>query len=330
MLLSVIKRKSFGSFGPSGSFRACGSSRTCGSLTRGEVNVPTRTGPDSDRFSCVLRIVAIDGPQLTIRPAGEGADIRTLFADRRIGRTRLIAGGAIHGIAVGLLLAIAWLIPPKAYETVLPERLREDIVWLAQPGAGGGGGGNPTPEPPRPAEMKEPVAVPAVAPPEPTPVPVVPVMEPPALLPIETLTATLENAIGAIAPPSVNRGGGGAGDGAGPGKGDGLGPGSDRGAGGDAYEPGNGVELPVPIRRVRPLYTSDAVLARVQGTVGLDCVVLADGTVGACNVAQQIRPPFGLHEEAIKAAHQWRFRPGTRLGEPVPVRVRIELTFSLR
>jgi hypothetical protein len=34
--------------------------------------------------------------------------------------------------------------------------------------------------------------------------------------------------------------------------------------------------------------------------------------------------------EAIKAAKQWRFSPGTRLGEPVPVVVSIELSFTLR
>jgi len=39
---------------------------------------------------------------------------------------------------------------------------------------------------------------------------------------------------------------------------------------------------------------------------------------------------FGLDLEAMKAARQWRFRPGTRLGEPVAVQVVIELTFTLR
>ena len=270
------------------------------------------------------------GSHLSIRPEGDGADVRKLFADQPVGRARFASGVVIHLVAFLLLLVVARLIPQQAYETILPERLREDIVWMTQPGPGGGGGGNQNPEPPKPAEMKEPVAVPAVAPPEPTPVPVVPVIEPPTIVPTEILATALENAIGAIAPPSVSPGGGGAGDGAGPGRGDGLGPGSDRGVGGDVYQPGNGVEAPVPIRQVRPLYTSEAVLAKVQGTVGLNCVVFPDGSVDACDVAQQIRPPFGLHEEAIKAARQWRFRPGTRLGEPVPVRVRIELTFSLR
>ena len=39
---------------------------------------------------------------------------------------------------------------------------------------------------------------------------------------------------------------------------------------------------------------------------------------------------FGLDQEAVKAARQWRFVPGMRLGEPVAVRITIELTFTLR
>ena len=39
---------------------------------------------------------------------------------------------------------------------------------------------------------------------------------------------------------------------------------------------------------------------------------------------------FGLDNEAVKAARQWRFKPGTRLGQPVPVLVTIELSFALR
>ena len=55
-----------------------------------------------------------------------------------------------------------------------------------------------------------------------------------------------------------------------------------------------------------------------------------DGSVGDVQVVRSLDPTFGLDQEAIKAARQWRFAPGTRLGEPVPVLVTIELTFTLR
>ena len=54
---------------------------------------------------------------------------------------------------------------------------------------------------------------------------------------------------------------------------------------------------------------------------------------GVCTDARVIRsldPKFGLDQEAVKAAGQWRFRPGTWFGQPVPVLVTIEITFTLR
>jgi protein TonB len=84
------------------------------------------------------------------------------------------------------------------------------------------------------------------------------------------------------------------------------------------------------LREVRPQYTSDAMRAKVQGTVLLECVVRPDGSVGDVQILRSLDGVFGLDQEAIKAAKQWRFAPGTRLGEPVPVLITIELTFTLR
>ena len=88
--------------------------------------------------------------------------------------------------------------------------------------------------------------------------------------------------------------------------------------------------LPKPLREVKPQYTADAMRAKVQGTVLLECVVLPDGSVGKVEVVRSLDSAFGLDQEAIKAAKQWRFAPGTRFGEPVAVLVTIELTFTLR
>ena len=72
----------------------------------------------------------------------------------------------------------------------------------------------------------------------------------------------------------------GTGSGIGPGTGSGLGPGSGGGTGGGVYRLGNGVTTPRVLREVKPQYTSDAMRAKVQGTVLLECVVQPDGTVG--------------------------------------------------
>jgi len=93
--------------------------------------------------------------------------------------------------------------------------------------------------------------------------------------------------------------------------------------------PGNGVTLPRVLKELRPQYTSQGMRAKIQGTVMIECVVLTDGTVGDIKVVRSLDPFNGLDEAAITAAKQWRFSPGTRNGQPVPVIVTIELTFTL-
>ncbi len=102
------------------------------------------------------------------------------------------------------------------------------------------------------------------------------------------------------------------------------------GTGGGEYRPGSGVTTPRILREVKPQYTADALRAKIQGTVMVDAVVLPDGTVGRVEVVKSLDSVFGLDQEAIKAAKQWRFAPGLKQGVPVPVLVTIELTFNLR
>jgi protein TonB len=80
----------------------------------------------------------------------------------------------------------------------------------------------------------------------------------------------------------------------------------------------------------KPQYTSQAMRAKIQGTVLLECIVQPDGTVGQVRVLRSLDPTFGLDQEAIKAARNWRFKPGIRRGEPVAVLVTIEMAFTLR
>ena len=84
------------------------------------------------------------------------------------------------------------------------------------------------------------------------------------------------------------------------------------------------------MKEVRPQYTAQAMRAKVEGRVLLECVVLPDGTAGSIKVLRSLDSSFGLDQEAIKAARQWQFAPGTRFGQPVPVLVTIEIAFILR
>jgi protein TonB len=100
--------------------------------------------------------------------------------------------------------------------------------------------------------------------------------------------------------------------------------------GGGAYQPGAGITLPRVLREVKPQYTADAMRAKIQGSVWLQCIVMPDGSVGEVKVTKSLDPIFGLDQEAIKAARGWRFSPGMKQNEPVPVIITIELTFTLR
>jgi TonB family protein len=279
---------------------------------------------------------AVESSHLTVRPETDGPrEVRFMFDQpdgQRIGRS-LGAGLLTELVVVGIVLLVMALLPKKVYQAVLPDRLADDIVWLSQPGpGGGGGGGNKMPDPPKKAELKGQEKISVPTPPEPKPEP--PKEEPPPEtlnIPAQTLAAATQVLPGALTPnPDTLSTGSGSGTGAGAGQGSGLGPGFGGGTGGGAYRPGNGVQLPQPLREVKPQYTADAMRAKVQGTVLLECVVLPDGSVGSVEVVRSLDSTFGLDQEAIKAAKQWRFRPGTRFGEPVAVLVTIELTFTLR
>jgi protein TonB len=89
-----------------------------------------------------------------------------------------------------------------------------------------------------------------------------------------------------------------------------------------------GITPPRVVKRVHPAYTAEARAARIQGLVELECVVLSNGTIGDVRVVKTLDP--GLDAEAIKAVRQWRFEPGAKDGQPVAVRVAIEMTFTLK
>jgi TonB family protein len=96
------------------------------------------------------------------------------------------------------------------------------------------------------------------------------------------------------------------------------------------YAPGQGVLAPRILKEVAPKYTDEARDARIQGTVTLEIVVLKDGTVGDVKVTKSLDTVHGLDEQAVKAIKQWVFEPGQKDGKPVPVRVVVEMTFTLK
>ena len=99
-------------------------------------------------------------------------------------------------------------------------------------------------------------------------------------------------------------------------------------AGEQVYKPGEGVSAPTVVKDVKPNYTPDAMRRRVQGLVGMSCVVKADGNVGDCTVTRPLDE--ALDQEAVRVAKQWQFKPGMMDGQPVAVEISIEMSFTLR
>jgi periplasmic protein TonB len=256
---------------------------------------------------------------------------------------------AVELSAIALIAIVSRSTPrPSAVPMVRADSSADArIVWLHQPGpgGGGGGGGNHMPDPPRRAERSgsDRVTIPA-APPRSMPTPSA-ADEPPRVAAIEIPAMPLASdrslQVGSIdappRPPSPSqgpgsRGGAGTGPLGGDGAGDGPGyrDGRDGNTGGGVSRPGDGTTWPIPLSQPRPNYTPDAMRARLQGSVLLECIVGRDGLVDEVRVIRALDTAFGLDDEAIKAAKRWRFRPATRMGVPVPVAITIELTFTIR
>jgi len=93
------------------------------------------------------------------------------------------------------------------------------------------------------------------------------------------------------------------------------------------YKKADGVTLPVLVKEVHASYTPDTLRARVQGLVRLEGVVLPDGTVGDVRITSPLNPQ--LDAECLRVFRQWIFKPGTKDGVAVPVRIEVEMTFTL-
>jgi TonB family protein len=91
--------------------------------------------------------------------------------------------------------------------------------------------------------------------------------------------------------------------------------------------PGQGVLPPRILKEVKATYPPEAMKARLEGIVRLECVVEADGTVGDVRVLEGL--DASLDAAAIGALKEWRFAPGTRNGTPVPVLVEVEISFRI-
>jgi TonB family protein len=89
----------------------------------------------------------------------------------------------------------------------------------------------------------------------------------------------------------------------------------------------NGVGIPQLTYEVKAEYTETAWRSRTQGTVILSAVFTSDGRLTKIKVIHGL--PNGLTEKAIEATQKLRFKPATKKGKPIDVRMKLEIPFNL-
>jgi protein TonB len=81
------------------------------------------------------------------------------------------------------------------------------------------------------------------------------------------------------------------------------------------------------ISSVPPVYPSLARSQHISGDVKIDALIDVNGHVTSMKV---ISGPALLHQAAMDALHQWKYRPATLDGKPVPMHLTITLQFRLQ
>jgi len=86
---------------------------------------------------------------------------------------------------------------------------------------------------------------------------------------------------------------------------------------------------PRPLFRIPPLYPMSAKIRGIEGVVELMFVVDVDGSVKDIEIKSS--SPEGVFDKsAIRAVRQWRFKPASKGGKPVRVRVLLPVRFQLK
>ncbi len=102
---------------------------------------------------------------------------------------------------------------------------------------------------------------------------------------------------------------------------------NDSTAGETLYEVKNGVLPPRATYTPEPEFSAAARKARFQGTVIVQIVIDKRGNV--TRIKLERGAGYGLDENAMEAVKVWRFTPATKDGQPVPIKMKIEVSFNL-
>jgi TonB family protein len=88
-----------------------------------------------------------------------------------------------------------------------------------------------------------------------------------------------------------------------------------------------GVTSGLLIKKVNPVYPSDARAAYIQGTVLLQAEISKTGDITGLEL---VDGPFELAGSAVAAVRQWKYKPYLLMGQPVAVSTQIQVNYQLR
>lgn len=87
-----------------------------------------------------------------------------------------------------------------------------------------------------------------------------------------------------------------------------------------------GVSQGLLVKRVQPIYPSQALQMRLEGTVLLEANIAKDGKISSVKV---LKGESTLAKAAVDAVKQWKYNPYLLNGEPVEIQTQINITFKL-
>jgi TonB family protein len=90
---------------------------------------------------------------------------------------------------------------------------------------------------------------------------------------------------------------------------------------------GKGMTHPNLVYHPNPEYSGKARLKKVQGTVGISMIVTAEGTVRDPVVTTSLDKD--LDKKALECVSKWRLDPATKDGQPVAMRISVQVNFHL-
>ena len=121
--------------------------------------------------------------------------------------------------------------------------------------------------------------------------------------------------------------GNGNGTGIGSGSGNGVGPGSGGNMGGGVRRIGGSVRPPTLTYQVDAEFSEEARKAKFAGNVVVSLIVDEHGNPTHVHAVSDVG--MGLGDKAVEAVRQYKFKPATENGKPVPVEMNVEVNFQI-